>query len=374
MNKLLLTNYDGYNYIVIYNGFSFGCHAIDADYMFVSAHDNIKELEEKLSKYDVIYYSATSKKQIDIVEPLLKKFNWVLGGPYFDNRRGYKSFGDEIGIVEDDTFTPYWNEWLKTKKVDRLQYMALCKCKCYWGKCLYCKGIYYNNEKTRNIEKVLSQLPVYTFPSEAYFIAGLATPEELRTILEYKGLPDNLKLRIQIKAEEKIFEVINKADSLKNLRVNVGMENFCEYTARLLNKGVTIRKTLEFVKLCIDKKADVLVNIIPLISKYDEKEIDESLSWIIENFPKNVAFSVYPEIEWPDIKTAEIFGEYHTEKDDPMSRKPVFYSERIISKMKQEDIRVGQKILKTLSDNGYSISFRDEILSYMNNRLVGGKK
>ena len=145
MRTATLTHCD-YNdgIFTLYNGFSFGCHAIDADHLFVC-----NNVYPDLTNYDKILLTAIFKHQI----PNNLDERWIIGGPSISNQFPYdldndltksgatickESLETYLGIPKDDIFNSYWNSFIANLNVKFIKYAASCSTRCYYNSCVYC--------------------------------------------------------------------------------------------------------------------------------------------------------------------------------------------------------------------------------------------
>jgi len=358
--KVFLTYYKMANdgALDIYNGFSFGCHHFpDAHYLFITDDVNLDKLKRDLEKYSEIYYSVTLPYQLVIVQKIVDK-RWVIGGPYIDIRDNREvKLCDKLGVVDDDTFTPYWNKWVEGKRFSFLRYMANCEISCYWNKCIYCGGR-YDKQGKRNLLRVLNQLPrEYHFLSYVILISGSISPHNLSILADYT-IPENIYIKVPFRPDVKIYNIIQNSRSLTRMDFNVGIENLSQRGLDALNKGFNIKNALLSGRMIVDRGGIITFNLISRFGIYDEKEVDENLDWIDRNLPRNnVRFWDSLEIEWPTVEAATKVGAYEITKCNP---KNSHFNFTYNISSTNNDLRLSKKIINSLKNMGFSVKLRFE--------------
>jgi hypothetical protein len=373
--KLFLTYYrfDG-GILDIYNGFSFGCHNIkDADHMFITDNVDLSSLKTGLKKYSTIYYSASLAYQYTLVKKILDK-RWILGGPYIDILNNNEvTLYEKLDFKDDDIFIPYWNKWLSESRrnipFNNVRYSANCKTSCYWNKCKYCGGRYSKNKIDRNILKVLKQLPQYDFFSYVYLVNGSIEPQKLEVLCQYR-VPDKQIIKISIRPDSRIIEIIRKSTNLRGLDFGTGAENFSQKSFDILNRGLNIKDTLLFSKLAMERGAQLSLNLATSFNIYDEREIDENLKWIGNNLRSPlVRFWDAIEYEWPDEEVAKKLGSYRIEPGN--GSKSFFALDNVVKT--NGDMRISRKIVDTLRSMGFMVISRFDEIERHNNIMKKDK-
>lgn len=349
----------------LHNGFSFGAHAMEGEHIFIVNHQY-----PDLSNYDTILLSAIFKHQIpDNVDE-----RWIIGGPAISNQFPDKvnkdwisggatlckeSLENYLKIPKDDTFTSYWDLFISNLDISFIKYAASCSTRCYYNSCVYCNKKYNDPSSVRDISKVISMLPRYSFPGFCYLVQGSVYPEQLDIAI--KNPTKNLMYRIHARADKEIVSLIEKAKDLSHIGLVLALENLSQKCTDQFNKNLSIIDTLKLAKLVTSKGGKILFTMISKAPIVDTLNTKQNLQYIVENLPpQRVMFwdSVY--IEWPDENTAKKFGPY-TIKKVPSDEYNHFIMDNdviIVTNQNPDVDYVSEMILKNLKDYGYHIESR----------------
>lgn len=364
----------------IFNGFSFVAHQIKGDHIFVYENDDINILKNKLSKYTTIYCTSICAGELIFIKKLIDS-RWILGGPIFrlfsdkylkDNLPEATivrtSFEEYIGIEKDDTFTPYWNDWLINSNIrGTIGYGANCGSNCYWGKCSFCLTTHDDCDR-RNITKIYNQLPEYNNTTIVHLSFGSTPEKDLSDLINCVSTnrKRNSILRVYVRGDEKIKAIVDSAKDLSGLLFLIGLESFSQTTANRINKGTNIKTVLEIVKTVISKGAFAEVTLISGIpSLFLEQTFKESLysiDWIKSNIPVSDRLWFYDAgtVRWPNEEIAETFGEYRV-KHLTFGEDYYFKEKIIYSVLSKEEAKICSIPLNILEESGYRVFRRDAV-------------
>lgn len=291
----------------LHNGFSFIRHLIDGDHYFITINDNPEEIKEKLKNYDLIYASTSFHLESEYLKNISDS-RWVVGGPSITTKASleyWQSILNGAKIVHvpfeslldrsiSSTYTVYWNELVEKFSPKFIRMSAICDKRCYWSKCSFC-ALRFNHSGTpserlygRDVELVLRQLPEYEDKIVSCYIAcNAVSPMVLNQVINSKSRRDNYVYHFQVRFDEEIKMIIEKAGDLHNFEFGVGLEFPSQKVIDQLNKGLDLKVELETLKIASAKGAKIqlfmLLNI-PMISDEVVKEAFENIDWMKDNF------------------------------------------------------------------------------------------
>ena len=311
--------------IVLFNGFSFVAHALDADHFFLSVDASAEQqqaLKAKLSEYEKVYCSLTADVHLPAVTPIMDG-RWLFGGPaigsspapavencYRGNMEGL------LNIPVSTTFTDYWTGHpdLPVGK----PYFISCAIGsgCYWNRCTFCNYRSCGQSLTRRpeIAKILSHLTHPESTCLVHLCFAACTLPILKEILA-SGQAGRFTLVCFIRAEKALIDFIRSyGGSLAGIYFSIGVESFSPGAMAILDKGFDFEAVLELSRAALEKQAAVEWNIMDSLPFLDAKMADDyewnvlraaSLQW----FGSPAIYNNGP-VVWPDVETASRFGPY----------------------------------------------------------------
>jgi hypothetical protein len=388
MKNAFVTFYHRYtipNIVELYNGFSFVRHVMEGDDFYVTYDTNIEDLREKLSSYDKIYYSVSFSRHIEIVRRIVDK-RWCFGGPIFSPPNhhikeietlnfinGY--FDDYLGC-NADFFTPYWTDDF-LGKITSLKYNANCGTTCYWKRCKFCNDMYSKTNRDRDVEKVFGKIKEYEYPTSVYLYNGSVNPIFLKKIikLQDENPKENILLRVQLRPDAHINDVLYEAKNLKGLHFIIGLENFSQTILNKLDKGISIKRAIEVAGNCIDKGARVTFNLISKAPGMDLKTFDECLENIDHakkflkpltkndmlsgNVKSGVVFMDSVNLNWQSESMASEWGEYVIAPHNVLDYGKGY---NIYSVLSNEQHFLCEEVIRLLSEQGFTIMSLNNII------------
>ena len=180
----------------------------------------------------------------------------------------------------------------------------------------------------------------------------------------------NTIIRVYIRGDEDVKDVLRKAKNLEGFLFLIGLESFSQTTLDRIKKGTNINTVLETIKIVIDKGAKSEVTLISGIpSLFLEQTLKESLNsidWIKKNIPatKNLWFYDAGTVRWPNEDIAKSFGKYRVKNLE--FGEDYYFKEKIIySVVSEEESRLCSIPLSILENSGYKV-YRREAVFYEN--------
>lgn len=368
MNNAFITFYKKYNDggLEIFNGFSFTDHLIEGDHIFVEENDDVENLKSCLTSYDNIYCTTSFTSHADKISRILDD-RWLVGGRIHKHlswknpdlvkvleKNFYDGpFEEYLGYPLSNTFTAYWNDLIDKTSPTYIGYNAICGVYCNWRKCKFCRAeTRYTDVKTnRNAGLVYQQLPEYNFPSVSMFYCG-SVPHVMLKDLSVQKRKSNVRVHLQIMANDDIKNTIEKSDNLNNLLLSFGLETLSEKAAKILNKGVNVKNTLECAKAAADRGAFIqlyFMSELPFTDDIIVKESLENIEWMKKNFTDNFLFFDVGSVKWSFKEDAEEFGPYDISYD-PWGLETI-----IMSRLSDDTIKKCLYIKNSIEDAGFPI-------------------
>lgn len=310
--------------IVLFNGFSFVAHAIDADHFFLgidSSAEQKEALKSKLARYEKVYCSLTADLHLPAVTPIVDE-RWLFGGPAISSCRtppveNYYQGKMEclLNIPESTTFTDYWTGHpdLPAGK----PYFITCGIGsgCYWNRCTFCDYRSYDQSLTRrpDIAQILSQLTHPESTCLVHLCFAACTPQILKEILA-SGQSGRFMFVCFIRADKALTEFVRNYDgSMAGIFFSIGIESFSPGAMAILNKGFDFEAVLELSRAALERHATVEWNIMDSLPFLDATMADDyewnamcvALKWF-----GNLSIYNNGPVIWPDVETAARFGPY----------------------------------------------------------------
>jgi hypothetical protein len=367
------------NKIHLSNGFSFVSHKLTGKHIVLD--EDVVPDKNIFDDYDKIYCTVTHPSNLLFLEKIYDK-RWVFGGPLFTHPYYSDSYINQyfphveisretlekyFNIEKDDYFTPYWSN-LPVSKL--LCYSAMCGTTCYWRRCSFCRTAKFPHVKDlRDIEKVYNRLPEYEFRTQVDMRAGSITKRELEIILRcYNDKPKkNTTIKIFLRGDIEYKKVIERFEDLSGFVFVIGLESFSQQTLDKLNKGTSLRTTLNIANSIAKRNGNIFFTIIsaadPTITEEILKESVETVKWIGVNIPTNKAvFHDGYMITWPTEEHARHLYKDFSVTYQSLGERFVFAEKYILHNIPDEKLLMCAKPVNLLREYGFTVHDRFNLL------------
>lgn len=312
--------------IIVYNGFSFIAHVLDADHHFVNPDwlgkpHAIDTLRAKLAAYDLIYCSVSCDQHVRAVRPAADD-RWLFGGPAVlgakapSIRNCYRGTMESLlGLPPSTRFTDYWTGHPDLPAGRRVYFACSVGEGCYWNRCLFCdyRAFTPGFNSKRNVAPLLAQLTHAESTSMVHLCVASMTPALLEEVLA-AGLGAKFKLVSFCRADPALVDFVRGyRGSLAGLFFSIGVEALSSRAMAVLEKGFDCEAVLELTRCALARGALVEWNIIDNLPFLD----DDMAADYERNCQRGRRLaarrpSVFNsgQIVWPNAETAGRFGAY----------------------------------------------------------------
>jgi hypothetical protein len=256
----------------------------------VIGKERVRALTKRFDYIDLVIADKNFKKLINILKDL------------FSSKLSVGCFDDAKYIINDyilnDLPLPDYSDFFLHNNTNFFEPILLIEATrgCYWGKCKFCsaKGV-SSNYDAKSIKNIIKEILYFTKKykiTKVEFIDICISPQNLILFCQEMSI---YGYSIEYFAEMRVDFPVNKIKYIYNSgfkSIQVGIENFSTDLLKIINKGTSKIKNVEFLKFCMEANINVVWNFLYGFPEETDSHIDENIALINKILhlrpPKNV--------------------------------------------------------------------------------------